>query len=324
MGYNGNNRGRTHNWSGVGNKRHYNWGLNLTAKTMVAPFAILSALAKVDTTSNSTILEEPMETFSSKNSSPIELIRTIENKNDELHQTYYKTLFIKQDIRNIKRNIILLGLNVFRWKRNRRTKRALNYIIERRKRLIKPIALSDYNVGTSINSNSILGRVTIHDVSQQSYGEFSLGCLCKNNDQEFHKDIEHLPTLAISTRSWQMLFFEKAVFVEDKKGFAIIPYENINISHSFVYNSKLTRTYGYKVNQANWYHSRIDGGPDRRYKDNFQFYTILRHQATISINGCSKSIYLLFETPKDYNAIAKIIESHNKTHLQQISEGKKK
>ena len=44
MGYNGNHRGRTHNWSGIGNKKNYNWGLNLTAKALVAPFAILGAL----------------------------------------------------------------------------------------------------------------------------------------------------------------------------------------------------------------------------------------------------------------------------------------
>ena len=47
MGYNGNNRGRTHNWSGVGNKRYYNWGLNLTARAMVAPFAILGTLIEL-------------------------------------------------------------------------------------------------------------------------------------------------------------------------------------------------------------------------------------------------------------------------------------
>lgn len=308
MGYNGNNRGRTHNWSGVGDKRYYNWGLNLTARAMVAPFAILSALSKIETSPSSSIVEEPVETFSHRNSIPSELIKALENKNDELHIDYRKVAFIKQDIKNIKWNIFLLGLDVIHRKSNKRKRQLLKYIVKRRERLIKPIDLTNYNVGSSIKPNSIIGRVAIHDTPQQNNSTFSLGCLCKKNNEKKHKGINYQPTLSIGTKKWQMLFFKKAVFVENKKGFVVIPYKNLTISHDFVYNSGLTRTYDYRVVQTTWYHSRLDGGPDRRFKENFQMYTILRHQATISIDGFPKPMYLMFETPYDYNAIAKVIE----------------
>ena len=43
MGYNGNNRGRTHKWSiSSYDKRGYNKGLNMVSKMMAAPFALIS------------------------------------------------------------------------------------------------------------------------------------------------------------------------------------------------------------------------------------------------------------------------------------------
>ena len=321
MGYNGNNRGRTHNWSGVGDKRHYNWGLNLTARAMVAPFAILSALSKIETTPSSSIVEEPVETFSHRNSVPSELIKALENKNDELHINYRKVAFIKQDIKNIKWNIFLLGLDVIHRKSNKRKKQLLKYIVERRERLISPIDLTSFNVGSSIKPDSVNGRVAIHDTPQHNNSTFSLGCLCKKSNEKKHKEINYQPTLSIGTRNWQMLVFEKAIFVENRKGFVLIPYENIKISYDSIYNSGLTRTYDYRVVQTNWYHSRLDGGPDRRFKENFQMYTIIRHQATISVDGFPKSIYLTFETPYDYNVIAKAIENQKK--VKQLKSTKK-
>ena len=184
MGYNGNNRGRTHNWSGVGDKRYNNWGLNLTAKAMVAPFAILSALSKIELTPSSAITEQPVETFSHRNGTPSELISALENKNDELHISYRKVEFIKQDIKNIKWNIFLLGLDIIHRKSNKRKKRLLNYIVERRERLINPIELSSFGVGSSIKPDSIIGRVAIHDTPQHKNNSFSLGCLCKKNDRK--------------------------------------------------------------------------------------------------------------------------------------------
>ncbi len=65
---------------------------------MVAPFAILSVLSKIETTPSSSIVEEPVETFSHRNSVPSELIKALENKNDELHINYRKVAFIKQEL----------------------------------------------------------------------------------------------------------------------------------------------------------------------------------------------------------------------------------
>lgn len=291
---------------------------------MVAPFAILAALSKIETSPSSSIVEEPVKTFSHRNSVPSELIKALENKNDELHINYRKIAFIKQDIKNIKLNIFLLGLDVIHRKSIKRKKLLLKYIVERRKRLISPINLTSYNVGSSIKPDSIIGRVAIHDTPQQDNSTFSLGCLCKKNNEKKHKEINYQPTLSIGTKNWQMLFFKKAIFVENRKGFVVIPYENIKISQELVYNSGLTRTYDYNVVQTNWYHSRLDGGPDRRFKENFQMYTILRHQATISIDGFSKPIYLMFETPYDYNAIAKVIEKHHELSSAKMIKGRRK
>lgn len=308
MGYNGKNRGRTHNWSGVGDKRYYNWGLNLTAKAMVAPFAILATLAKMDTrTSTSSYAEEPVVSFSNGNSSPSELIRAMEDKNDELHVLYRNILFIKRDIKNIKWNIRLLGFDVFHWKRNSRTRKLLRYVIERRKRLVKQIELSDYNVGSPIKPAALLGRIAIHDTSQHNNGTFSLGCLCKIESRVFHKDISHERTFSISTSCWQMLFFENAVFIEDRKGFVILPYNLFKTSYLQIYNGRLSQTYGYHVAGTSWYHSRIDGGPDRRFKENFQLYTIIRHQVEIKITGYNKPLYFILETTYDYKALFKIL-----------------
>ncbi len=273
---------------------------------MAAPFAILSTLSNIDTPS--AIQVEPVETFSHRSGVPSELIGAMENPNDELHKAYNKLLLIKQDISNIKWNIFLLEIDIIHRRRNKRKKQILKYIIERRERLLSPIELSKYNVGSPIKPKSIVGRIAIHDVSQCNSGKFSLGCLCKKNDKKKHEEINHETTLSISTRSWQMLFYNKAIFVQDKKGFVVVPYEKIKIFHDNIYNEGLSRTYGYNVVRTSWYHSRIDGGPDRRFKENFQIYTIHRHQATLHIEGFPKPIYLLFETHNDYDVIANVIK----------------
>ena len=310
MGYNGNNRGRTHKWGGVGDKRHYNWGLNLTAKAMVAPFAVLATLADVDKKSSNTPIEQ-IETFTSKNSSPSEIIKALENKNDELHKSYRQITIIKRDIANIKRTKFLLGLDFFHYNINKRKRLLLNFIIERRKRLLNPIELSDYGVGEAITKTAIKGRVAMHDTPQQSNDVFSLGCICDKEEKCFHEEIHHASTFSISTRRWQILFFEKAMFFENKKGFVIIPYNNVKTTHNKVRNGDLRRTYGYETTYSTWYHSRKDGGPDRRFKENFQLFTIRRYQTIISIKGVTKPFCLILDNSSDTNALKEIISPKN-------------
>lgn len=311
MGYNGNNRGRTHKWSGVGDKRHYNWGLNLTAKAMVAPFAILAALADIEKTSSS-IPEEQIEAFTSKNGSPSEIIKALEDHNDELHKAYRRIKFIKRDIANIKRTIFLLRLDVIHYYKNKRKRLLLNYVIERRKRLLSSIELSNYGVGEAITKTTIKGRVAMHDIPQQSNGVFSLGCLCDKEEKCFHEEIQHAPTFSISTLRWQILFFEKAMFIENKNGFVIIPYDNVKTTHKRISNGDLRRTYGYETTYSTWYHSRKDGGPDRRFKENFQLFTIRRYQSIISIKGLTTPLCLILDNSSDSNAFKDIISQSSK------------
>ncbi len=314
MGYNGNNRGRTHKWGGVGNKRDYNWGLNLTSKAMVAPFAIIAALADIEKTS-SNIPVEQVETFANNNGSPFEIIKALEDKNDELHKAYRRAVFIKRDIAKIKRLIFWFGLDIFHYKKNKRKRNLLNYVIERRKRLLNPIELIDYGVGQAISATAIKGRVAMHDVPQQSNSVFSLGCLCKKEGKCFHEEIKHALTFSISTRRWQILFFEKAMFVENKNGFVIIPYDNVKLSHSIITNGDMRRTYGYEIAYSTWYHARIDGGPDRRFKENFQIYTIRRYQSIISIMGLAKPLCLILDNSSDYKKLKEIVTQSLKTAI---------
>ena len=163
MGYNGNNRGRTHKWSGVGDKRHYNWGLNLTSKAIVAPFAIMAALIEMENSVSNDLNQQPEITFDSHNDAPISILKSYENPKDDLHKLYRKVAFIRQDIRNIKRNIFFLKLNLFNRKESVRKQKILSYLIERRERLIDAISLIDFGVGDPINSSAFSGRVTIHN-----------------------------------------------------------------------------------------------------------------------------------------------------------------
>lgn len=305
MGYNGNNRGRTHKWSWVGDKRHYNWGLNFTSKAIVAPFAIMAALIDMENAVSSDMDKHPEITYDNHNNAPISVLKSYEDKKDNLHKLYRKVAFIKRDIHNIKRYIFFLKFNIFNRKESVRKQRILTYLIQRRERLISTISLFDFGVGGPINSSAISGRVTIHNTPQKG-DSFSFGCICKKDTRIVHKYIETVDTLSIRTRTWQILFFTKAMFLESKKGFAIIPYEDIKWSKQEIINHGLTNTHGYEVYYQTWYHARVDGGPDRRYKSNYPIYSILRYQISLKFLKADKSFYLIFDkgdTAKNFSNI---------------------
>ena len=306
MGYNGNNRGRTHRWSGVGDMRHYKWGLNITAKAMVAPFAIMAALVEMENSVSEDTTQQPEATFESKNNTPIAILKSCEDKTDNLHKLYRKVAFVRRDISNIKRTILFLKLDILHRKESKRIINLLTYLIQRRERLINPICLFDYNVGEPIKSSAITGRVTIHSAPQNS-NTFNLGCLCKKDTKIFHKYIETVDTLSIRTRKWQILFFSNALLLESKKGFAIVPYENIRWTKQDVINHGLTNTHGYEVYYQTWYHARVDGGPDRRFKENHPIYTIRRYQLSLKFLLANNIIYLIFDNNNDAKNIGNII-----------------
>ena len=314
MGYNGNNRGRTHKWSGVGDKRHYNWGLNLTSKAIVAPFAIMAALIEMENSVSNDLNQQPEITFDSHNDAPISILKSYENPKDDLHKLYRKVAFIRQDIRNIKRNIFFLKLNLFNRKESVRKQKILSYLIERRERLIDAISLFDFGVGDPINSSAFSGRVTIHNEPQNS-NSFSLGCLCKNDPIVFHKYIETVDTISIRTRKWQIRFFTKALFLESKKGFTVIPYEDVKWTKQNIINRGLTNTHGYEVYYQTWYHARVDGGPDRRFKENHPIYAIRRYQLSLKFMTADKLVYLIFDKAGDAKTIGSIISQNNSKQI---------
>ncbi len=312
MGYNGNNRGRTHRWSGVGDMRHYKWGLNVTAKAMVAPFAIMAALVEMESAATEETIQTPEATFENNNNTPIAILKAYENKTDELHKLYRKVSFIKRDIHNIRRNILFLKFGLFHRKESLRKQKLLTYLIQRRERLIDTISLFNFNVGEPIKTSAISSRIAIHNEPQNS-NAFNLGCLCKKDTRIFHKNIETVDTFSIRTRKWQMLFFSKALFLESKRGFAIIPYEDIKWTRQDVINHGLTNTHGYEIYYQTWYHARVDGGPDRRFKENHPIYSIRRYQLCLKFLTAGKSIYLIFETKGDSLTFGNIISQKANT-----------
>lgn len=294
--------------------RHYKWGLNITTKAMVAPFAIMAALVEMENSVSNETPQQPEATFESKNNAPIAILKSYEDKTDNLHKLYRKVAFIRRDISNIRRNILFHKLDLFHRKESKRKINLLTYLIRRRERLIDTISLFDFNVGEPIKSSSLTGRVTIHSAPQNS-NSFNLGCLCKKDTKIFHKYIETVDTLSIRTRKWQILFFSKALFLESKKGFAIVPYENIRWTKQDVINHGLTNTHGYEVYYQTWYHARVDGGPDRRFKENHPIYSIRRHQLSLKFLLANKFIFLIFDNNDDAKNIGNIISQKAGTKI---------
>lgn len=312
MGYNGNNRGRTHRWSGVGDKRHYNWGLNLTAKAMTAPIVLAATLIDLAGNSAPVSSQESLVTFSSKNDYPLRLIQLLKNDTDKIQRDVLRQKAIPKDIAAIKREILMLRLNVFQIKKSQRKVKALKYIISRRLRLIHNIKLSDYYEDCdSVNANIIKGRVAILNSDQGHAHQFSLGCKCKKDLRIFQKHIEHPNTLSIRTGEWQILFFSSIMLLENKSDFVVIPYNKVSVSYKKITEYCLDQSYGYEVVGRPWYHSRTDGGPDRRYKDNYQLYNICRHQIRIQIKDTpSMPLYLILDNTNDANNVKKLFISN--------------
>ena len=273
---------------------------------MVAPFAIMSALVEMENSVGEETTQQPEATFDSKNNAPIAILKLYENKADDLHKLYRKVAFVRRDISNIRRNIFFLKLDLFHRKESKRKINLLNYLIQRREDLIDTISIFDFNVGEPIKSSSITGRVTIHSAPQNS-NTFNLGCLCRKDTKIFHKYIETVDTLSVRTRKWQILFFSKALFLESRHGFAIVPYEKIKWSKQDVINHGLTNAHGYEVYYQTWCHARVDGGPDRRFKENHPIYSIRRYQISLKFPSVNKSIYLIFDNIKDRVTLGKII-----------------
>jgi hypothetical protein len=97
------------------------------------------------------------------------------------------------------------------------------------------------------------------------------------------------------------------MFIESKKGFAIIPYEDIKGTKQEVINHGLINTHGYEVYYQTWYHARVDGGPDRRYKNNHPIYSIRRYQIGLKFLTANKSVFLIFDTDNAVKNFSNII-----------------
>ena len=103
---------------------------------------------------------------------------------------------------------------------------------------------------------------------------------CSKVHKVFFKDIDpngllhrSIPTITIENRI--LYFFPQGLLVEENECFFEIGYEKIAISRYA--DSRTVEKYPKKdaeIVGTFWKHTRVDGTPDRRYKDNPQFFVV--------------------------------------------------
>ena len=103
--------------------------------------------------------------------------------------------------------------------------------------------------------------------------------------------------------------------MESKKGFTVIPYEDVKWTKQNIINRGLTNTHGYEVYYQTWYHARVDGGPDRRFKENHPIYAIRRYQLSLKFMTADKLVYLIFDKAGDAKTIGSIISQNNSKQI---------
>ena len=225
MGYNGNNRCRTHNWSGAGSKRNYKWGAKISGKTMAAPFVILETLldlvndlgkqtslysssyydAHIDTTvqtpSRSHILIEFLSTYYTELSQRISI----------LSEKIAELLFLRNKLK-------LTRFNIFLFRKRSRIINVLSYKILRKEQFISSFKIVDEAiVGEPISCNQIKGTVAVNFSDQAMNNLFDLGIVLRKRVADFQAGLHIVESLAFKDCDWQIIFYSKGLILEDKK-----------------------------------------------------------------------------------------------------------
>ena len=322
MGYNGNNRGRTHNWSGIGNKKNYNWGLNLTAKALVAPFAILGALIDLADDINT----HPSENASSINaksvnppkhtpSQPHNFIKTLFSYYPELSQRITKLSKQESELSSLKRKLQSVRRNVFLMGKRKRIINVLKYRILRKEQFVSSYHLFEEDIiGEPIDSNQIKGKVTVLFFDQAKSTNFHEGIILKIQYANFYNRINKIQSLSLKGADWQMVFYSNGLLLEDNKQILYVPYNEIVVKETKIVHCIVNNTQGYDVKSTSWMFTRLDGGPDLRYSSNRRIYYVQRYQVELRFMKTEKesSLYLVFQKKEDSETFCKIISTRIK------------
>lgn len=332
MGYNGNNRGRTHNWSGVGNKRHYNWGLNITARAMVAPFAILGALIEladdIDTSTpkhTSSIKTKSVNTSKKKsltliNTQPHDLIKTLLVYYPELSQRITRLSKKRNEISSLNDELQSIRRNIFILRKRKRRINALKYRITRKEQFVSSFQIFEEEIiGKPLDRNQINGKVTIHYSDQAMCDFFRYGTILGKQFANFYKGINKVQSLSLKGVDWQMIFYSNGLVFEDSIHILYVPYKDITIDETWIIHYTGCDTHGYDVKSSSWKYTRLDGGPDLRYQ-NSRIYYVQRYQVEIKFKEIEKesSVYLVFQKKEDAATLCKIISPQTRCEPKKI------
>lgn len=328
MGYNGNNRGRTHNWSGVGDKRHYNWGLNITAKAMVAPFVLLGELieiaSEIDTSSpkyTSSVKTKSVNHFPKTDARPHKLIKTLIEYYPEISQRI--ALLSKQNIelsslrsklRTVRRNIFLLG-------KRKRIINALNYRISKKEQFISTFHIFEEKIiGEPLDSKKLNGTVTAMFSDQAKCNSFHEGARLKKAIANLYKGISKIQSLSLKGADWQMIFYSKGLVFEDSGHILYVPYKDISIKETWMTHYASWDTHGYDIVSSSWMYTRLDGGPDMRYSSNNRIHYVQRYQMELKFDKIENgsSLFLIFQKKEDVSTMYKIISPQTKRDTESI------
>lgn len=313
MGYNGNNRGRTHNWSGVGSKKDYNWGLNLTAKALVAPFYLLGALADIANdmgTSSPTYASINAEPSVKLPSRPHEIIESLIEYYPEISQKISILSKRKNDLLLLKRKLQSIRYNVFLLRKRKRIINVLNYKILRKEQSISSFNIFEKNhIGKQISCNQITGKVVVHFSDQAIDKIFHEGFALKQENTDFHEGTNIIQSLAFNGTDWQMVFYSKGLILEDKKQILFVPYKDIEVNEKWIIHYADSDNHGYDVVRTSWRHTRLDGRPDLRYSCNSPIYYVQLYQVELKFKRIEKetSLYIIFQKKEDSANLCKLI-----------------
>ena len=293
-------------------KSDVDFGTNLVASLITAPFALL--LSSTSSTDNYNHIEYKEPTLSEREleyNIDSQLIGNLSNRYKYLKDIYYsnvvKSTNIKNEllIRQNKLSRLSTIVNIFGFIPY--IKRTIGNKIAGLERSIK--LLNRMSFEPSISTKEIGNQGRIYCNSQLSgysfvFGEFEGYVECSQRlfgvlkaSPFFKMDSE--PIVSLNCEYLQLHLLEGSLIIMTQTDFSIIDYNDIGCSYNSCVVSEvgLESLEGLKILGQEWAFARIDGSPDRRHKFNYQRYKI--EYGMLVLNICKKfTVRLLFN---DYN-----------------------
>jgi hypothetical protein len=288
---------------------------------MVAPFAILGALIEladdIDTSTpkhTSSIKTKSVNTSKKKsltliNTQPHNLIKTLLVYYPELSQRITRLSKKRNEISSLNDELQSIRRNILILRKRKRRINALKYRITRKEQFVSSFQIFEEEIiGKPLDRNQINGKVTIHYSDQAMCDFFRYGTILGKQFANFYKGINKVQSLSLKGVDWQMIFYSNGLVFEDSIHILYVPYKDITIDETWIIHYAGCDTHGYDVKSSSWKYTRLDGGPDLRYR-NSRIYYVQRYQVELKFKEIEKesSVYLVFQKKEDAATLCKII-----------------